>query len=182
MRNADCTTPSFQSRVHVKQVEQGATLFLHGLFGGYYRQEPATAYRGRPLWSWQVGNSQAERVLSAVTPHLRIKQKQAVNALRVCEIVKMGTRRFVVPSVIPGEPLITARQAAEMLPYTYESVCQAVRKGSVPSVRVGRLIYIPESFIPVWANRGTAPARSVDVLAELEECFARSKILNRVGV
>lgn len=181
MRNADGRTPTFQARIHIKQVDPEATDLCYEIFGGYYRQEPPTAYRGKPLWSWAIHSAGAGRVLTAVSPYLRIKKAQAENALRVCELSAMGTRRFPVPEIVEGEPLVTAYEAAARLPFSYESICQAVRKGSVPFVRKGRNIFIPESFLEVWANRGQSPSRSTVAMDELEECFLRAKALNRVG-
>lgn len=183
MRNADCATPTYQARVQVKQVEREAVDLLHGMHSGYFRQEPPTARRGRPLWSWSVSSAAAGRFLTDVLPYLRIKRAQAENALEVCRLSQMGGRRFEVPAVVPGEPMVTMAEAARRLGKDYGTVIQAVRKGSVPHVRTGpRQVQIPVSFLSIWANRGSSPARAVETLAQLDACFERSKQLNSVGV
>jgi hypothetical protein len=183
MRNADCTTPTYQANVRVKQVERQAVDLLNEMHPGYFRQEPAVAERGRPLWSWAVHSAAAGRFLTDVLPYLRIKRVQADNALEVCRLAQMGTRRFEVPAVVPGEPMVTMAEASRRLGKSYGVVIQAVRKGSVPYVRQGpRQVLIPESYLSVWAGRGHTPSRSDDVLARLEACYRRSRELNTVGV
>lgn len=183
MRNADCRTPTYQARVRVKQVEPQATDFLHEMCSGYYRQEPPVAQRGRPLWSWSVHSAAAGRFLTAILPYLRIKRLQAENALEVCRLVQMGSRRFEVPAVAPGEPMVTMAEAARRTGKSYAVVIQSVRNGNVPHVRTGpRRVLIPESYLPVWIERRHTPARSADVNQRLEACYLRSKELNRVGI
>lgn len=183
MRNADAATPTYQARVRVKQVEREAVDLLHDMHPGYFRQEPPTARRGRPLWSWSLSSAATGRFIGDVLPYLRIKRAQAENAIEVCRLSALGTRRFEVPDVTPGEPMVTMAEAARRLGKDYGTVIQAVRKGSVPHVRTGpRRIQIPESFLEIWSKRGSSPSRSAELLRLLDACYERSRELNRVGV
>jgi hypothetical protein len=186
-RNSDCVNPTYQAVALVRQVETEAIDWFHQMFGGYRTMTTPTAKRGRPLHSWSVHSQAAGRVLMAVLPYLRIKHRQAENALEVCRLSKLGSRRFEVPPVKDGEPLVSMAEAAERLGTSYAVVLQAVHRGSVPFVRRPAAyrqphIFIPESYLEVWRTRGQTPSRSAEVNARLEACFQRGKELNRVGV
>lgn len=174
---------TYQPGVAVKQVTPEAVSLAHATFGGHLWQQAPGATRGRPLWTWGVTAAAVVPVLRSLRPYLRIKAAQADNALAACEVNgRGGRRRFPVPDVIAGEPLVTAAEAAAATGLTYESVCQAARKGSVPVVREGRRILIPASFLPVWRDRGSSPRRDPAVTAELDALYERQKALNRGGV
>ncbi len=175
---------NYQPRVQVKQVDTEATDLFRETFGGHlYRHEPS-AERGRPLWCWQVHSAACRPVLDALLPYLRIKRNRAENALALCDVNRRtGRKRFPVPEVVPGEPMVTMAEAARLLGKSYGTVIQAVRNGSVPHVRTGpRRVLIPESFLPVWAERGRTPRRDPALTDEMESLYLRAKELNRVGV
>jgi excisionase family DNA binding protein len=177
----DATQPIYQARVQVKQVTPEAIDLLYGLFGGHRYDGKPTAQGGRPLDVWQIHSATCIPVLTALMPYLRIKRAQAQNALEVASLAGTG-RRFVVPDVIEGEPMVTMAEAARELGKSYDVVLQAVRNGSVPHVRTGpRKVLIPVSYLPIWKNRGASPRRSTEVTARMEACFQRAKELNRVG-
>ena len=183
----DGQTPTYSARVMVKQVTPEAIDLLHAGWAGYRGSGAPTAKRGRPLYTWEAKAAAAARCLKDVLPYLRIKRAQALNALEVCRIVQLGPRRFTVPAVVPGEPMVTVAEAAERLGKSYETVYQAVREGSVPCIRGARngskpSVFIPESYLPVWASRGHTPSRAPETVAQLHACFLRAKELNRVGV
>lgn len=179
----DCQTPTYSARVIVRQVEPQAIDLLHAMWAGYRGVHDPSAKRGRPLHSWQVTSAGAGRALGAVLPYLRIKREQAVNAIEVCRLVQMGARRFEIPEVVDGEPMVTMAEAARRLRKDYGVILQSVRKGNVPHVRTGpRKVLIPESYLPIWAARAHTPSRSPEVLDQLHACFVRGKELNRVGV
>lgn len=174
---------NYQPRVQVKQVDTEATDLFRETFGGHlYRHEPS-AERGRPLWCWQVHSAACRPVLDALLPYLRIKRNRAENALALCDVNRRtGRKRFPVPEVVPGEPMVTMAEAARLLGKSYGTVIQAVRNGSVPHVRTGpRRVLIPESFLPVWAERGRTPRRDPALTDEMESLYLRAKELNRVG-
>jgi hypothetical protein len=183
----DASQPIYQARIHVKQVESGAVGLFKETFGGHLFLEKPNALRGRPLWSWSVHSAACKAVLETALPHLRIKRAQAENALVVCRLNRVQ-RRFEVPGIIPGEPMVTMAEAAERLGKSYAVVIQAVHKGSVPSVKVRRSglrapsVFIPESYLDIWAVRGQAPRRSSEVTRQLEDCHRRARELNRVGI
>lgn len=186
-KKGDCVNPTYQAVIFVRQVEPEAVEFLHQAFGGYRGMTTPTAQRGRPMHSWNIHSQAAGRTLQALLPYLRIKRRQAENALEVCLLSRLGSRRFEVPAIIPGEPMVTINEAARRLAKSRQVVDQAVREGSVPAIkgkRNGRnpSIFIPESYLETWRTRGHTPSRSAKVNAQLEACFQRGKELNRVGI
>jgi hypothetical protein len=179
----DSQTPTYSARIIVKQVEPQAVDLLRAMWGGYRGVQGPSAKRGRPLHAWEVHSAGAGRALEAMLPYLRIKREQAKNALEVCRLVRMGVRRFELPEIVDGEPMVTMAEAARRLRKDYGVVIQSVRKGNVPHIRSGpRKVLIPESYLTVWAARAHTPSRSPEVLAQLHACFLRGKELNRVGV
>jgi hypothetical protein len=183
----DATQAIYQARTQVKQVEPAAIDLFRQAFGGHRFLQGPSAAQGRQLWTWQVHSAACRPILETLLPFLRIKRAQAENALEVCRLSSMP-KRFVLPKVIEGEPLITIAEAAERLGKPYSIIHQAVYKGSIPIVRKPRAgpraptVFIPESYLATWANRGRTPKRSAEVTAQLEACFQRAKELNRVGV
>jgi excisionase family DNA binding protein len=180
----DCGQAVYGPRVVVKQVTLPAIDLLQELFGGAITVSRASAARGRPLHAWEVHSAAAGVACRALLPYLRIKSAQAQNAVEVAEINREGRRRrWDVPAVIEGEPMVTMAEAARRLAKSYDTVIQSVRHGNVPHVRLGpRRVLIPESYLPVWAARGHSPSRHSDVTDRLEACYQRAKELNHVGV
>jgi excisionase family DNA binding protein len=180
----DASQAVYVPRVQVKQVTPQAVDLLAELFGGYRFTGKPTARKGRLLLGWAVHSAAAGRVCEALLPYLRIKRTQAENAIEVCRINgERARRKFTLPEVIDGEPMVTMAEAARRLGKDYQIVIQAVRRGSVPHVRSGpRNVLIPESYLEVWASRPHTPKRHPDVTARLEACYQRAKELNRVGV
>ena len=136
------------------------------------------------MWCWQVHSAACRPVLEALLPYLRIKTNRAENALALCEVNRrLGRKRFPVPDVVPGEPMLTMAEVARRTGRDYGTVIQAVRKGSIPHVRTGpRKVLIPESLLPVWAERGRTPRRDPALTDEMEALYLRAKELNRVGI
>ncbi len=180
----DASQAVYIPRVTVKQVTSQAIDLLSDLFDGHCYAGKPTAARGRPLISWNVHSAMAGRVCEALLPYLRIKRAQAENAIEVCQINREPRRRrWDVPEVVEGEPMITMAEAARRTGKSYAVVIQAVRLGSVPHVRTGlRKVLIPESYLPTWASRSNSARRSPEVTARLEVCYLRAKELNHVGV
>lgn len=179
---------NYKPRVMVKQVTPQAPALLHETFGGSLWVQGPSAKRGRPLHTWDVHSAAAGDALRELLPFLRIKPEQARNAIALCEVnARLGRRKFPVPAVVDGEPLVTLAEAAAALGKSYDTVMQAVHAGSVPVVRTPRAgskpsVFIPESFLSVWANRGSSPTRDPGITAEMEALYQRGKVLNRVGV
>lgn len=173
--------PSYQPRVQVKQVEPQAVDLFSETFGGHRYYGAPTAAKGRRLYVWSIHSAATTPVLTALLPFLRIKREQALNALEIGRVNASGKSRHVVPEVVPGEPMVTAIAAGEAIGMSAASVYQAVKQGTVPFIREGRSILIPESFLPIWRDRGS-PCRAAVVTAELVRLHERAKALNRVGV
>lgn len=179
----DATGAVYQPRAQVKQVESAAIDLLASSFGGHRYTAPPTATRGRPLHVWTVHSAACRPVLGALLPYLRIKKAQAENALEVCDInTSAERRRFLVPPVVDGEPLVSLADAARRLGKSYGTAHQCVKLGNIPFVRRGRSIFVPESYLEIWAGRRRSPVRRPDITDALEERFQRAKALNRVGV
>lgn len=183
-RKAGEWAANYQPRIQVKQVTPEAVDLFAASFGGHRYDGKPTTKKGRPLLVWQAHSAAAGRVCEALLPYLRIKRRQAENVLVLCEVnSRLGRRRFPVPEVVPGEQMVTMAEAARCLGKSYATVAQAVRNGSVPHVRTGpRQVRIPESFLPVWAERGRSPRRDPALTAELEACYNAARELNRVGI
>lgn len=174
---------TYQPRVQVKQVTPQAIDLLHELFGGHRYIAKPSARRGRPLISWAVHSAAAGRVCEMVRPYLRIKPRQAENVIEVCRLNRLP-KRYVLPEIEPGEPMVTMIEAARITGRGYGSVTQAVYQGSMPHVRLGaRKVLVPASFLETWVRRGAGgTSRSESNTAELERCLQLSHALNRVGV
>jgi excisionase family DNA binding protein len=175
---------NYQARVQVKQVTPEAVDLFHETFGGHRYHSRAATSGARPLWVWGVHSRACRPVLESLLPYLRIKPDRARNALALCDVnERPGGRRFPVPEVRADEPVIGMAEAARRLGKSYGTVIQAVRNGSVPHVRTGpRQVFIPVSFLPVWAERGSSPTRDPAIGDEMEALYLRAKELNRVGV
>ncbi len=76
-RHGDAVNYSYHPRVGIKQVRNEAVELAHSLFGGYVYEQRPTAKNGQVLVAWQVSDLQAETVVRAVLPFLRIKGRQA---------------------------------------------------------------------------------------------------------
>lgn len=173
----------YMPRVTVKQVTPQAIDLLHDLFGGHRYAGKPTAVRGRPLIAWNVHSRLAVQVCEAVLPYLRIKRAQAVNAIEVGRLNSGTNRRcWDLPEIDPDEPLIPLLEAARRAGRSPEVAYQSSHLGNIPTVRKGRRVFVPESYIETWANRSGAAPRRANLTAQLEACFTRSKDLNRVGV
>lgn len=187
-RKAGQWAANYQPRVQVKQVTPEAVDLFAAAFGGHRYDAKPSAAKGRPLMVWQAHSAAAGLVCEALLPHLRIKRRQAENVLTLCEVnSRLGRRRFPVPEVVPGEPMLTIKEVCERTGRSYETVTQAIRQGTIPFERGPRSgskpsVFIPESFLPVWATRGTSPRRDPALTVELEACYDLARSLNRVGV
>lgn len=179
----DANQTVYVPRVQVKQVSPEAVDLLHELFGGHRYKGKPTATRGRPLFVWAVHSRMAGQVCEALMPHLLIKRAQAENAIEVCRInAEPDRRRHVVPEVVDGERLLPLLEAAKRAGRSPSVAYQSSSIGNIPTVRVGRRVMVPESFVPIWRDRPDSPGRRPDLTERLESCFMRAKELNRTGV
>lgn len=188
MRKAGKWAANYQPRVQVKQVTPEAPDLFHASFGGHIYLNQPSAERGRPLWCWQVHSAACGSILTALLPYLRIKPDRARNAIDLCELnSQLGHRKFPVPEVVPGEPMLTVKEVCERSGRSYETVTQAIHQGTIPFVRGPRAgrhpsLFVPESFLPIWAERGSSPTRDPAMTERLHACYVRAKELNKVGV
>ena len=179
----DAGQPVYAPRVLVKQVTPEAVDLLHEMFGGYRGDARPSATNGRPLFTWEAHSANAVRACEAVLPYLRIKREQALNAIECGRLNAGASRRgWDLPDVLPDEPLVPLLEAARRAGRSPEVAYQSAHLGNIPVVRKGRRVFMPESYIETWANRGAAAPRRASLTEQLEECFRRAKELNHVGV
>jgi hypothetical protein len=173
----------YMPRIAVKQVTPEAVDMLHELFGGHRYNGKPSAARGRPLLVWSVHSRMAGATCERLLPYLRIKRAQAENAIEVCRINSEPSRRkHLVPDVVDGEPLLPLLEAARLAGRSESVAYQSSSIGNIPTVRVGRRVLVPESFVETWRTRPDSPGRRADLTVQLEACFRRAKELNHVGV
>lgn len=176
----DAKSVTYQPRLQVKQIDAGAIdVFVEEFGGHYYVDSNNKRGSARPINIWQVHSAAAGRALTALRPFLRIKWRQADIALEVCELnASTGRRRFDVPPLAEGEPMMTLADAAAAAGKSYATAYQSVRLGNIPFDRRGRRVYVPESFIPTWRERGKSPTRNPRITAQLEDLAVQMKSLN----
>lgn len=176
----DAKNLTYQPRLQVKQIDAGAIeLFVEEFGGHYYIDSNNKRGSARPINIWQIHSAAAGRALTVLRPFLRIKDRQADIALEVCALnASHGRRRFDVPSIVEGEPMLSLVDAAAAVDKSYATAYQSVRLGNIPFERRGRRIFVPESFIPIWRDRGRSPTRNPRITRRLEELAVEMKSLN----
>lgn len=185
----DAKQPTFQPRVSIKQIDDEATSLFHELFDGHLYVDDTARRRGsgRPINVWQVHSRASGVVLRQLLPYLRIKVRQAELALELCDInASPRRRRWELPEIVDGEPMVPLAEAAERAGRSYATAVQSVRLENIPFTRRPRkgakrgepLIHVPESFIPVWRERGQVPHRSRELTERMERIADAMKALN----
>lgn len=173
----------YQPRITVKQVTPQAVDLLHELFGGYRFTGKAYAEKGRPLLGWDIHSAGAVAALERLVPYLRIKKAQALNAIEVGQINASPRRRgWDLPAVDPSEPLVPLLEAARRAGRSPDVAYQSAHLGNIPTLRIGRRVMVPESYVETWASRGASAPRRSELSVRLEALYQRAKELNRVGV
>ncbi len=182
----DAKQPTFQPRVSVKQIDEGATDLFAEVFGGHHYIDESARRRGsgRAMNVWQCHSRAAVVVVEQLRPFLRIKTRQADLILELGQInASPRRRRWDVPAIEPGESMVPLAEAAERAGRSYATAIQSVRLENIPFHRCrtgsGRpRIFVPESFIPTWRDRGQAPLRSKELTDRMEQIAAEVKSLN----
>lgn len=179
----DASQPIYSERITLKQVEPQAVELAHAMFGGHRSVTDPTAKRGRPLHTWHIHSKSAGAAIVALLPYLRIKRKQAENAIRLRELV--STRRcWPVPPIIAGEEMVTVIDFATLVGVKKETIRQAIQHRSIPSVKSGMSRLIPKSFTEQYRFRissGGKARRSPEITTAMEDCYQHAKELNLVG-
>ena len=79
----DCAQPTYSERLALRQVTPEIPVLLHETFGGsLYVTKPSTTH-GKELLSWSITDAKAATCLRAILPYLRVKKRQAENALEL---------------------------------------------------------------------------------------------------
>lgn len=179
-RWTDSKQPTYMPRCSVKQLDPQAIEALHDLFGGHTYVD-TTNVKGsrRPINVWNVTSAASGRVLNELRPFLRIKHRQADLALELCALNASPRRHgFVLPEIESGEKLLSLAEACAAAGRSYEVGVQSVKLGNIPLVRVGRRIFVPESYIETWRTRGRGAMRRPEISSRMAEIAAEIKTLN----
>lgn len=178
----DAKQPTYQPRCSVKQLDPEAIEVFHELFAGHcYVDTSAQSKRGsgRPINVWQVHSASCRRVLEALRPYLRIKCKQADLILELCDLNQSPrSRTWVIPDVVPGEPMLPLAEACERAGRSYAVGIQSVKLGNIPFERRGRRIFVPESYVDEWRTRGRGPMRRPEITERMADIAEEIKRLN----
>jgi hypothetical protein len=122
-KTKDAKAPVFHVRVSIKQVSPEAINILHKTFGGALMLQSPSATKGKPLWYWEITNVKAETFLKAILPYLRIKKKQAENALLLREKIEASKR----VRVAKGRGHIGAASRPEHITKEMENIYQQAK-------------------------------------------------------
>lgn len=182
----DSKQPTYQPRCSVKQLDHQAVELFGELFGGHaYVDNTNPRGSRRPINVWQVHSRATKAVLEALRPHLRLKHRQADLALELCALNASPRRHtFVLPDIIPGEPMVPLSEAAERAGRSYATAVQSVKLKNIPferrakQGRGGSLIFVPESYIETWRTRGRGAGRRPEVSARMADIADEIKALN----
>lgn len=179
--SGDAKQVTYMPRLEIKQVTAEALEIGKVVLGGS-RFSVAGQRGGQRLQCLTMHSAAAVRACRVLRPYLRIKAAQADVVLAVGAIhAETGRRRFPIPEVVEGEPLVPLAEAARRAGRRYDTAHQSVRLGNIPFVRHGRRIMIPESFIPTWSTRGRSAVRRADLTDRLEVLYRECRTLNTVG-
>lgn len=176
----DAKQPTYQPRCSVKQLDHQAVELFHDLFAGHLYVDTANV-RGsaRPINVWQVHSASCRRVLEALRPYLRIKTRQADLVLELCDLNQSKrARSFVIPDIVPGESMLPLAEAAARADRAYHTAVQCVKLGNIPFERVGRRVFVPESFVDEWRTRGRGAMRRPEITARMADIADEIKSLN----
>lgn len=101
----DASTPIFYERVGFKQVSPEIVDMLHEAFGGYRSIQKPSAKNGKPLYSWEARNLQANLCIKVLLPYLRIKKRQAEICMELRESIERTKHTRLPKTNIPKEEL-----------------------------------------------------------------------------
>lgn len=180
----DSKQPTYQPRIGVKQLDHQAVELFGELFGGHHYVDDGKASTygsGRPINVWQVHSRAAGVVLRALRPYLRIKTRQCDLVIELCDLNASPKRHtFVLPEVVPGEPMVPLLEAAERAGRSRAVAYQSVKLRNIPFVKVGARgsVMVPESFIDEWRDRPMGAGRHPSVSERMAEINAEIKSLN----
>lgn len=88
----DATQPVYCERIGIKQVEHHAVSLIKGIFGGCLSLEKPYTEKNRPMYAYSITNKKAAYLIRTILPYLRIKRKQAENAIRLRECLNRSRK------------------------------------------------------------------------------------------
>lgn len=176
----DSKQPTYQPRCCVKQLDPEAVELFGELYDGHHYVDKSNV-RGsaRPINVWQVHSRASGVVLRSLLPYLRVKRRQAVLALELCDLNASPKRHtFVLPEIVEGEPMVTLMEAAERAGRSKDVGYQSVKLGNIPFVRIGSRVFVPESYIDTWRDRPSGAGRRPEVSEQMAVIHDQIKALN----
>lgn len=180
----DSKQPTYQPMIQVKQLDPEAIQLFFDIFGGTLGLDYVN-HQGskRPMNLWQVHSASCRRVIDAVRSYLRIKHLQADLLIELCDLNASPRRHtFVIPEIIPGEPLVPLKEAAARAGRSMGVARQCIKLRNIPFTRIpqgGRnLLFVPESFIGEWSTRPRAAIRHPEVSERMADINVAIKTLN----
>ena len=78
--------PTYQERIQIRMVDEGAIKFISECLGGNYYAEKPHAHKGRPLYCFQASDKIAIRILKTILPYLRVKKFVAEKVIAFREV------------------------------------------------------------------------------------------------
>jgi len=178
----DSKQPTYQPRISVKQLDPEAVELFGFLFDGHQYVDGGKASQygsGRPINIWSVHSRASGVVIRQLLPYLRIKRRQAVLAIELCDLNCSPRRHtFVLPEIVEGEPLVPLLEAAERAGRSRAVAYQSVGLKNIPFVKHGVRTFMPESYIDTWRDRPAGAGRHPDVSARMADIAVEIKGLN----
>lgn len=99
--------------------------------------------------------------------------------LELCDLnASPRSRTFVVPEVVPGEPMVALAEACERAGRSYATGVQSVKLGNIPFERRGRRVFVPESYLETWRTRRPAAQRRPEITERMAAITDEVKALN----
>lgn len=79
-------TPSYQSRIQIRMVDEPAIRFLSETLGGWYYKEKPHSGNGRLLYCYQATDRKAESILRSLLPYLKVKLRNAETVIELRDL------------------------------------------------------------------------------------------------
>lgn len=132
----DAVNAVYSEKIGLHQVTPHIPDLLCEMFGGYSYLAPPQKENGRPMYRWDITDTNAAEACRQLLPYLRVKRTQAETLL---ELRESKDRKYVQCAYwfaleYPNWyelPLVTLPEANEMLGYTGWGVTQAIRHGTL---------------------------------------------------
>lgn len=195
----ESTQPVYSERAALKQVTEAIPCLLKECFGGYVRVCKPQTVNSKPMFSWNVTDTNAARCCAALLPFLRVKHEQAKCLLELRESKDRPEYKklsYWFSMEFPdwrNMPMVTYTEAARIIGYSGKNIIgmvgQAVKNGSLLAIPYDHSEpdrpRIPHLLVERYADpsRGfKGKRRPLQLIAIREALVARCRELNKIGV